>query len=120
MRPILLYDGHCNFCIQITKFLEIINKNKIKLIAFQSASSIKIKYNLSEANLKRKIHLISSSGQIYQGGEAVAELAQYFPGFKLFFTFFSTSIGKRLYSLVSKNRYKIFGCSNACYISKYS
>jgi predicted DCC family thiol-disulfide oxidoreductase YuxK len=120
MRPILLYDGHCNFCIQITKILEIINKNKIRLVAFQSANALINSYHLSEKNLKRKIHLISPSGQIYQGGDAVAELAQYFPSFKIFFTFFKTNVGKKMYLLVAKNRFKIFGCSNACYISKYS
>lgn len=120
MRPILLYDGHCNFCIQITRVLEKLNKKRIKLIPFQSASEIIARYNFRELDLRSKIHLISSNGKIYQGGEAISELAKFFPQIKFFLSFFKTNIGKYLYNLISRNRYRIFGCSNACYISKYS
>jgi predicted DCC family thiol-disulfide oxidoreductase YuxK len=120
MRPILLYDGHCNFCIQVTRFLERINKKKIRLIPFQSASEIISEYNFGEMDLRSKIHLISSNGQIYKGGEAIAEMSKFFPLIRLFLSFFKTNLGRQLYYLISRNRYKIFGCSNACYISKYS
>lgn len=120
MRPILLYDGHCNFCIQVIRVLEKINKKKIKLVPLQSDLKIVSKYDLRGLDLQSKIHFISANGKIYRGNEAISEMSKFFPVIGYFLVFFRTQLGRHIYNLIAKNRYKIFGCSNSCYISKYS
>lgn len=123
MRPVLLYDGYCNFCIRIAKILEILNidsfsgRSIIDLIPFQSAVFAKEKYGLTNHELTSQIHLITSKGEILKGGEAIAGLGEYFPKFNFLFMIFKTSLGKSVYKIISRNRTRIFGCSKSCYIS---
>ena len=123
MRPVLLYDGYCNFCITFARILELLNTDSssgrpiINLIPFQSANYFKEKYRLTKKELTAQIHLITGKGRVLKGSEAVAQLGEYFPSIRFLLAIFKTTMGKALYRLISRNRTKIMGCSKSCYIS---
>jgi len=123
-KAILLYDGYCNLCIQVIKILEFIcyisprYRKNLEIKPFQKSNLIIKEYSLKKSYLREKIHLIDKDGSISKGSEAIYKLKNYFPLLKFLFLFFNTKIGKKLYSLISRNRYKIFGCNKYCYMPK--
>jgi predicted DCC family thiol-disulfide oxidoreductase YuxK len=128
MKPTLIYDGYCNLCIQTVKMLESQNHTttaaggtdfKVALVPFQRAGSLIETYNLNTESLKSALHFISPEGKVFKAGEALEQLAEYFPLLKLGSGFFTTALGASLYKRIAENRYGIFGCAEECYVSEF-
>ena len=122
-KAILLYDGYCNFCIRIVRILEFLNfysftPAKLIMRPYQKSPNLIRNFSIDPKLVDKKIHLIDLTGKIYKGNEAAYRLGTYFPLLKPLTIFFKTSLGKNIYKLTAKNRRKIFGCSDSCYISK--
>lgn len=124
MKPILIYDGYCNLCINLIKTLEPQNRTsvgefKMRFVPFQKADALIEKYGLKREELKSALHFISEAGEVFKAGEAVSRLSEHFPMLKIGSGFFKTELGENFYKLIAANRYSIFGCADECYISEF-
>lgn len=125
MKPVLLYDGYCNFCIKVIQILEFLNYfsftgNKVVMVPLQSPGNYVKKYGLTRKELHSKIHLISEKGEIYKGNKAIRQLARYFPVIYPVALLFGTSAGRVIYDFIANNRHKFLGCGDNCYVSRHS
>ncbi len=122
--PILIYDGQCNLCVSLVKFLEPMNREqngyRMTFVPFQHADELIVAYKLNPDKLRQALHLIDASGSVFAAGAAVEKLSDVFPLLKLGAGFWTTSAGELLYKAVAENRYRVFGCSDECYISESS
>jgi predicted DCC family thiol-disulfide oxidoreductase YuxK len=123
-KPILIYDGHCNLCIRLIRWLEPLNQEgqeyRVELVPFQKADSLIAQFALKEEELKATLHFIDEQGQVYQRMAAIEKLSEKFPLLKLASPFWKAGFGDALYNAVAENRYKLFGCSETCYISEHA
>lgn len=124
MKPILIYDGYCNLCINLIKTLEPQNRTsegefKMWFVPFQKADALIEQYALNREELKSALHFISESGEVFKAGEAIGKLAEHFAMLKIGSGFFKTELGEKFYKLVAANRYGVFGCADECYISEF-
>ena len=123
-KPILIYDGHCNLCIRLIHWLEPLNQEgqeyRVELVPFQKADSLIVQFALKEEELKATLHFIDEQGQVYQRMAAIEKLSEKFPLLKLASPFWKAGFGDALYNAVAENRYKLFGCSETCYISEHT
>ena len=124
-QGILFYDGVCIFCIRIVHILEFfasiqklfLNKKTILMLPYQHSDALFKKYSVNLNLVNQEIHLIDKRGQIYKGNQAIYRLGKYFPLLIPLTFIFKTQFGKYVYKLVSRNRHRIFGCTNSCYIA---
>jgi len=124
MKPVLIYDGYCNLCINLIKTLEPQNRLntgefKMYFVPFQKADALIERHGLKQEELKSALHLISESGEVFKAGEAISKLGEHFPMLKIGSGFFKTELGEKFYKLIAANRYGVFGCADECYISEF-
>ncbi len=124
MKPILIYDGYCNLCINLIKTLEPQNRTregefKMWFVPFQKADALIEQYALNREELKSALHFISEQGEVFKAGEAIGKLAEHFAMLKIGSGFFKTELGEKFYKLIAANRYGVFGCADECYISEF-
>jgi predicted DCC family thiol-disulfide oxidoreductase YuxK len=124
MKPILIYDGYCNLCINLIKTLEPQNRLaaghfKMHFVPFQKADVLIEQYGLNREELKSALHFISESGEVFKAGEAIGKLSEHFAMLKIGSGFFKTELGEKFYKLIAANRYTVFGCADECYISEF-
>ncbi len=124
MKPILIYDGYCNLCINLIKTLEPQNRTsegefKMWFVPFQKADALIEQYGLNREELKSALHFISEQGEVFKAGEAIGKLAEHFAMLKIGSGFFKTELGEKFYKLIAANRYGVFGCADECYISEF-
>lgn len=124
MKPILIYDGYCNLCINLIKTLEPQNRTgagefKMHFVPFQKADALIEQYGLKREELKSALHFISEEGKVFKAGDAVGKLGEHFSMLKIGSGFFKTELGEKFYKLIAANRYGVFGCADECYISEF-
>ncbi len=118
-RPILLFDGVCNFCDSTVQFILKHNKSKeIHFASLQSAYGQEIlkKAKLPTKDLKSLIFI--KDGKIYTKSTGALKLTPYLGIYKFLYIFMvvPTPIRNFVYDWVAKNRYKWFGQKDACSI----
>jgi predicted DCC family thiol-disulfide oxidoreductase YuxK len=115
---ILLFDGGCNLCNGLVKF--IVRKDKSGRIQFASLQSDTGKSLLSKAGLGPDSFdtVVYFSGEkTYLRSSAVLNLLRDLGGgWKLFYALkiIPAFIRDLFYNLIAKNRYKLFGKSESC------
>ncbi|MCA9837657.1 MAG: DUF393 domain-containing protein [Trueperaceae bacterium] len=110
--PVIMYDGSCKLCKAQAENLARLAQGKVRSEALQTAVGKFPEISLEEA--LKEIKLVSSSGQVYGGAEAIVQLINigqpvlgkllypyYLPGVK--------QLADKLYAWVARNRYKLFG-----------
>ncbi len=117
-KPIILFDGVCNFCNSSVNF--IINRDSEKKILFASLQSETGQKLLKQFNLPTEnfTSLVLVSGdEFFTKSDAGLRIAKMLDGgWK---TLYITKIIPRfirnfIYDLIANNRYKIFGKSDHC------
>jgi predicted DCC family thiol-disulfide oxidoreductase YuxK len=116
----ILFDGVCNFCNASINF--IIDRDKkgiFKFAALQSeiGQDLLKKYSLEQDTFDSII--LEKEGKIYQKSDAALEIARNIDGlWKIFYIFKIIPLFLRnpIYDLIAKNRYRIFGRTDACRI----
>lgn len=117
-KPILLFDGVCNFCNSSINF--ILDRNSKKDILFSSLQSDTGQALLKKFNLPTEdfTSLVLVEGdKYYTKSTAALRVSEHLDGAwsKLsFLRIVPSFIRDFAYELVSKNRYKIFGKSDQC------
>ena len=114
----ILFDGVCNFCnASINFIIDRDSKGVFKFAALQSEIGQEF---LKRNGLKQDTFdsvILEKSGIIYQKSDAALEIARNLDGFwKILYVFKIVPFFLRnpIYDLVARNRYRIFGRTDAC------
>jgi predicted DCC family thiol-disulfide oxidoreductase YuxK len=120
-HPIILFDGHCNLCSGVVRF--IINRDpsvRFRFAAMQSEAGGKL---LHEHGLDRSamqtVYVIDGDGEVYGRSTAVLEIVRRLSGlWPVFYVLRIIPVGVRdiCYGIVSRYRYRIFGRQEACMV----
>jgi len=119
-KLIILFDGVCNFCNFWVNFL--IDRDKKDIFRFTALQSEKgnellKKYNLSTNDFDTFV--LIDDKKFYIKSTAALKVAKILPGLwpaLYVFIIIPKPVRNFLYSLVAKNRYKIFGKKDSCRI----
>lgn len=118
MPSIILFDGVCNMCNSIVKF--IIKRDRHGEFNFASLQSERGLQILKEHHGKQVDSVVLlRNGQLYYFSDAALHIARKLDrGWKLFYIFIiiPRPIRDRVYHYVAKNRYKWFGKKEECMI----
>lgn len=117
---IILFDGTCNLCSSIVKF--IYRRDSQSLFYFSSLESsvgqeLLIKNNLSTYDLDSFVYI--EKDKVYKKSSAALHVFKNLGGlWKFLFIFIVVPkfIRDFFYELIAKNRYKVFGRSDSCLI----
>lgn len=121
----ILFDGVCNFCnASINFIIDRDSKGIFKFAALQSEvgqellKKFRLKTNDSESRTFDSIVAIDGY-KVYQKSDAALEIARRMDGiWKIFYVFIIIPAFLRnpVYDLIARNRYRIFGRTDACRI----
>jgi predicted DCC family thiol-disulfide oxidoreductase YuxK len=115
MNYTVLFDGQCEVCQAFYSWLRALDKNQRSVgLPLEDANLSALNPKLLMDECLKELHVVESSGKIYQGWEACVVLAKLSPwtwviGFLGDFPPFSW-LGMFLYNWVAKNRYLISKC----------
>ena len=117
-RPYLIYDGICNLCIGSVKILNILDKSGlIRFVPYQQLpASARERYGLTKNMLQGRMHLILDNNSISSGSIAITEVCNLLTPFHFLCNLLKTKPAQLLYNWIAKRRYRIFGCSDSCFI----
>lgn len=119
-QKIVLIDGVCNLCVSVVHFILKHEKNQdIKFASIQDSigADLMQQYGLARNDLSSVV--LIKNNQAYQYSDAALEISR---DLKLpwslltYFKFLPKFIRDFCYRLVAKNRYKIFGKKESCFI----
>ena len=117
-QSIVLFDGVCNFCNSSVNFI-IRNdpRHRFKFAPLQSEAAQELlgKYGLNPTDLDSVV--LIEKGQAFTRSTAALRIAKHLNGGWAWFSVFlvvPTSIRDFFYKLFAKNRYKLFGKTEAC------
>ncbi len=120
-KPLVLIDGICNFCVEsVRHILELEKEPYFYFASFQTEIGKEVcrKYNINPEKLDSII--LIENGKTYDKSSAALKIASKlkFPLKQLaFFAWFIPKIVRDwVYKVVARNRYKIFGKRNECYL----
>ncbi len=118
---VVFFDGYCNLCSNSVLFI-IKNENldELRFTSINSNFSKKFfkKKNINELEVNSILYL--SNGKLYDKSDAALEiLARLNFPYKLFYLFkiIPKFLRDKIYLVVAKNRYRIFGKKTKCFMS---
>jgi predicted DCC family thiol-disulfide oxidoreductase YuxK len=125
-RPIILFDGYCNLCSSSVQI--VLRKERKEYYYFASLQSDFVRNSFGELYSEKKdpeTVVLIEKGKPYFKSDAALRICRKlkFPFYILsYFRFLPVFLRDPVYDLVSRNRYRIFGKKNSCYIpdKKYS
>ena len=120
MKPILLFDGHCNFCNAWVRL--IIRRDTAKKILFAPLQSSVGRKMLKEQKLDVNYtgSLVFFEGERFSvSSTAALRIFSYLDGWERhlqLLSFFPCTFRDSIYHLIAKYRYKWFGRSEQCMV----
>ncbi|MFO1500937.1 MAG: DUF393 domain-containing protein, partial [Verrucomicrobiota bacterium] len=108
-RPILIYDGDCNFCRFWIERWRLLTVDRLDYIELQSPTVAERFPNLPRADLVKAVHLVEPDGNICQGAEAVFRSLALNPSWRWLLAAYRSLPGvkpasERLYQYVAEHR----------------
>ncbi len=117
---IVLFDGVCNFCNASINFvIDRDKKGAFKFATLQSEIGQKLLVKFEKTTTDFDSVILIKNNQLFQKSDAALEIAKEMDGgWKLLYGFkiIPRFIRNFFYDLIAKNRYKIFGRTEACRI----
>ncbi|MBQ0148299.1 MAG: thiol-disulfide oxidoreductase DCC family protein [Flavobacteriaceae bacterium] len=117
---IIFFDGVCNLCNSTVQFIiENDSQNKFHFSSLQSNFGQKF---LEENNLKTENFdsiILLENNEVYQKSDAAIKIASHLDSpynYLMLFSILPKFIRDFFYSIVAKNRYRIFGKKESCWI----
>ena len=118
--PIYLFDGHCVLCSRAVQYvLRHERSPTMRFIAISSAEGRAIAAANDIDPDKPESFLVIEGRGVSRSSDAILVLARYIGGIHqvaLIGKILPRPLRDWLYSLVAKNRYKIFGRTETCYV----
>ncbi|MGZ5282470.1 MAG: thiol-disulfide oxidoreductase DCC family protein [Bacteroidia bacterium] len=119
-NPVLLFDGVCNLCNGAVQFVIKRDKKAIfRFAALQSETGQKILAQNHLPQSEFETFILIADHKIYTKSTAALEVAKMLGGiWKLFYflIIIPKPVRDFIYTLIAKNRYKLFGRKEACMI----
>jgi predicted DCC family thiol-disulfide oxidoreductase YuxK len=119
-KPLILFDGICNFCNGAVNFIiKQDRNNKILFAALQSHAGQQIlkQHHLSTSDFKSL--LLIYNNKVYQKSSATLKLLSMLPWYwkwTQIFWIIPTFLRNSIYDVIARNRYKWFGRKDKCMI----
>jgi predicted DCC family thiol-disulfide oxidoreductase YuxK len=117
---IILFDGVCNLCNGVVKFITKRDLNKkFSFLSLQSSEGKKLLNQFNFNTLETDSIVYVKNNQVFVKSKAALEIAKDMGGTYLFlmiFKIFPTKINDYFYDFVAKNRCKFFGKNDSCEI----
>lgn len=119
-KPVILFDGVCNFCNYWINFALKRNRNKqlrFSPLQGESAKRLLPKYQLNPTSLSSVIFI--DKGKAYTQSSAALRICKYLNGgWKLFYglIIIPKFIRDFFYNIIARNRYKWFGKKETCMV----
>lgn len=117
---IILFDGVCNLCNSLVRF--VIRHDRRKRISFAPLQSNEGRYLLNMSGLTRNIPdtvVFISRGKVFIKSSAILRLVRRMGGFWILlygFVIIPRFIRDYLYDLIARSRYRIFGKKDVCMV----
>jgi predicted DCC family thiol-disulfide oxidoreductase YuxK len=111
-RYYLIYDDTCDICSTAVRRVSKLDKNgEVDLVPISQALKLK-EYDLpGESELKEEIHLITPTGRIIAGADAIGYLARALPRTRVWGRLISLPIIRQaarfVYRLIARNRHRL-------------
>jgi predicted DCC family thiol-disulfide oxidoreductase YuxK len=119
-KPIILFDGVCNFCNGMVNFIiRQDKKNVFRFAALQSGSGEEL---LKQYNIDWKSNdsfVVIENGKAYQKSNAALKLYDKLPWdwkWSQIFWIVPKFIRDAIYNFIAKNRYRWFGKKESCIV----
>ena len=77
MKPLLIYDGNCEFCLYWIDIWKNKTKDRVEYAPYQSVSNQFPQMTLEQ--FERSVQLVKPDGEITEGAKAVLETLAYNP-----------------------------------------
>ena len=78
MKPILIYDGNCGFCLYWINIWKNKTKDRVEYAPYQSVANQFPQISLDQ--FERSVQLVKPDGEITEGAKAVLQVLAYNPG----------------------------------------
>ncbi len=119
ITKILFFDGACNLCnSSVDILIKLDRKQEIKFTSLQGQTAKAMNLGFEKlATSKQTLYYINTAGKLLSQSDALIEILQELFTFGFIFKAFKVipkKVRNYLYSLIAKNRYKIFGKSETC------
>lgn len=119
-RPIIIFDGHCVFCSFWARLvLKYDRRGVFRLLPAQTAlgTALYAHYGLDPHNYETNILIENGRARFKADGSIrMTQLLGWPWNLALAFRVLPRVLADGLYDLVAKNRYRLFGRSDVCYI----
>lgn len=119
-RPIIIFDGHCVFCSTWARIvLRFDSKGVFRLLPAQTAlgTALYRHYGLDPENYETNILIETGVARFKADGSIrMAQLLGFPWSLALVFRILPLAVANSLYGIVARNRFRIFGRSDVCYI----
>jgi len=108
-RPVLIYDGHCRFCVQHVSWLERLVNGAVRLQSYHDPGVFMRYPGLTPSQCERALQFVESDGRIYGGAEAIAATLLLRPALAvvgwLYYVPGIRQVADWSYHLVARNRF---------------
>lgn len=119
-KPVIFFDGVCNYCNALINFVIRQDKKKIFLFAtLQSEAGQKILTENKLPAIDPDTFLLLENGKLYSRSTAALRISNKLPWYwkwTQLFWIFPKFIRDGVYNLIARNRYKWFGKKEECMI----
>lgn len=125
----VIYDGNCNLCVTLVKFLEKIeNSGRFGYVPMQDEAALKrLGVGAEDCEMGMLLIELTAAGEVsdrrWQGSDAAEEIGRLLPMGAAFVQAYRSMpgakvAGDRTYSFVRDNRYQLFGKRDQTYRSQ--
>ena len=112
-RPVLLYDGHCRFCIAQADRLRRWTGDRIHLVSFRDPGVLERYPSITSDACEQAIQLVLPDGRVVTGAEAAARALALRPPLAplagLYFVPGIRQLVDAAYRVVARNRFRLGG-----------
>jgi predicted DCC family thiol-disulfide oxidoreductase YuxK len=112
-RAVILYDGHCRFCIaQMRNLARFLPAGSYEALNFQEEGVLPRFPGVTHEKAMEAMLFIDPRGRVYSGMEAAVRAVSLRPLGKLAFGYYVPGVRQLLdwiYRRIAKNRYKLMG-----------
>jgi predicted DCC family thiol-disulfide oxidoreductase YuxK len=117
-KPILIYDGICNLCTTVVRFLNALDHGcRLQYIPSQELGErFRNRYGLTEARLQGQMHLFRR-GSVTGGVTAIREICKLLTPFGVVCNSLAVPPAQQVYDRIARSRYRLFGCRDTCYVA---
>ena len=124
-RALMLFDGVCVFCSRSVKFVsDRSNHEKINFCPMQSEQGRELLLSLDMSDVSYETLVVIYKGKTLTKSQAIIRLMKLMKGVwpmtAEILAVFPISILDKAYDVIARNRYKIFGKSEFCYLPERS